>query len=192
MLGVTALGTLSVAESNDRWCAGCHLPPESTFVARAAGPTAVDLAAAHALAVAAPPLRCIECHGGPGVGGRLSALQIAVHDSWSWLRGDFVAVGTRYAPVDEVNYPIPDHLCADCHAEVVTRPGFENHFHHLLGDPKAPPMLRCVTCHDGHVARPGEPFFLTKDSVAPGCDACHARMGGPIVPAAAAPPPVRR
>jgi hypothetical protein len=186
-LAVLAVDGLQRAESNDQWCTACHLPPEATFVARAAAPTAVDLASAHARVAAmaaapggrGPPLRCIDCHGGPGLAGRWLRLRIAARDFASWLGGQLVVVGSRYVPVESVHYPPADSLCAACHAEPVGRAGFENHFHNLLDDPAAPAQLACVSCHDGHRARPGEPYFLTAESVAPGCEACHLRMGGP-------------
>jgi hypothetical protein len=187
--GVAALLALTsamVAERNDSFCASCHLPPEATFVARSVATAPVDLASAHALLVDADPgderLRCIDCHGGPGAAGRLRALGLGVRDLASWLGGDFVVVGDEYVPLGAVHQPIADELCAGCHGETLADEDFDNHFHHLLSDPEAPSDLACVDCHDGHAARPGEPYFVTDEAVAPGCDACHAVMGGPTAP----------
>ncbi|MCE7939657.1 MAG: hypothetical protein DYG90_13970, partial [Chloroflexi bacterium CFX6] len=51
-IGLTAFAALTgiaaTVETHDPACAACHLPPETAFVARAAAPTPVDLASAHA------------------------------------------------------------------------------------------------------------------------------------------------
>lgn len=182
-IGLTAFAALTgiaaTVETHDPACAACHLPPETAFVARAAAPTPVDLASAHARLPAPDRLRCVDCHGGPGPRGRLRSLGIGARDTLAWLRGDYVVVGTDYAPLGAVHHPIDDALCLACHAPTLDPPAFENHFHHQLRAPESPPSLTCTTCHTGHQPRPGSPAFLTDADVAAGCQQCHATMGGP-------------
>ncbi len=180
--GMALLGGAAVVETHDPACAACHLPPEVAFVARAAAPEPVDLASAHARLPAPDRLRCVDCHGGPGLAGRVRSLAIGARDAAAWLRGDYAVVGTDYAPLGAVRHPVADDLCLACHAAALDPPGFENHFHHALRAPRAPRDLACVTCHAGHLPRPGSPAFVADADIAAGCQACHAAMGGPVAP----------
>jgi hypothetical protein len=169
-------------ERHDPFCGGCHLPPETAFVERSMSTTPVDLAAAHALSTDGERVQCVDCHGGPGLGGKIGALRTGARDLASWLQGDFVVVGTEYMPLGGLAKPLDDGICAACHGETLQNGAFDNHFHALLDDEDAPPDLRCTACHEAHVRRPDQPYFLTEASVAPGCERCHDRMGGPTSP----------
>ncbi len=56
-------------ETHDAFCTSCHTQPESTFYQRSIGAKAVDLASFHQPQKG----RCIDCHSGQGVTGRMSA-----------------------------------------------------------------------------------------------------------------------
>ncbi len=171
-----SLAALLAVERHDPACASCHLPPEAAFVARAQAETASDLASAHA--ALSPRVRCIDCHAQPGAFGRLTVLGLAAEDAWSFVRGDYVVVGQEYLPLGGSQHPLGDAPCAACHAATLADDGFENHFHALLDDPEAPPELACVDCHAPHREHPESPWHDDRD-LAPGCDVCHALMGGP-------------
>ena len=59
-------------ENHDDFCASCHTDPESEFVNRAHGGTAVDLASFHT----GEGVHCIDCHSGEGVNSRSHATSI--------------------------------------------------------------------------------------------------------------------
>jgi len=180
---LAGVGGAAAVETHDGFCAGCHLPPEAAFVARASGRRPVDLASAHAR-LKDQPLRCVDCHGGSGWRGRLHSLSIGAADVLAWARGDYVVVGTDFAPLGRVEHPIDDELCVACHTETTAQPGFEKHFHNTLDDQGAPDDVTCVTCHAGHRDRLGDPHFISDRDTAPACDRCHAVLGGPHVPPA--------
>jgi nitrate/TMAO reductase-like tetraheme cytochrome c subunit len=54
---------------HDQFCASCHTQPESIFFQRSTGALAVDLASFHTT----QKTRCIDCHSGPGLFGRMQA-----------------------------------------------------------------------------------------------------------------------
>lgn len=175
-----------VVEERDSACAGCHLPPEATYVARSRATPPADLAAAHAMVE--PPVRCIDCHAGPNVRDRPHGLGLAAADMWSWVRGAYVVVGAEYAPLGTSRKPWSRDSCVACHGDVLDGSEFDRHFHQLLDDAKAP-AISCVTCHTVHLPRPGQRAFLTDDDAQPGCDACHVVMGGPSSEVSSRPEP---
>jgi hypothetical protein len=176
-----ATSTVLIAEQHDPNCAGCHLPPEVQPVARL-GQASVDLASSHGRLTDTGKVRCIDCHGGPGPKGRLRGLRLAATDGWAWATGDYVVVGTEYAPLGRMASPLDDTICSGCHIDTLADDSFPNHFHYLLTDAEAPDELRCAHCHTAHKAGPPETAFTTDAGVAPTCHACHLVMGGPSQP----------
>ncbi|MEJ2563466.1 MAG: hypothetical protein P8Z42_12365, partial [Anaerolineales bacterium] len=84
MAGILVLGFVLAAsgfafaaskESHDPFCASCHTQPESTFFERSLDVEAVDLASFHTQETT----RCIDCHSGPGVLGRMQAEWLGAH-----------------------------------------------------------------------------------------------------------------
>ncbi len=110
---------------------------------------------------------------------------MAATDTWSWLRGDFTVLGTRYLPTDAPRFPVDDRVCVACHEATAADPSFENHYHHLLASTDAPPELPCVACHLGHDVEVGHAPYISDSQLAPSCEACHVAMGGPSTPFAA-------
>ncbi len=103
---------------------------------------------------------------------------LAASDAWSWVRGAYIVVGDEYAPLGASRRPWAEQSCVACHADVLEGADFDRHYHQLLDDRTAP-AVACTLCHVTHVARPGQPRFLTDEDAHPGCDTCHAVMGGP-------------
>lgn len=190
-LVLVSLGGIAAVERHDPACASCHLPPEATFVARSGRPPS-DLASAHAQAQASAAVRCVDCHGGPGLGGRVASLQMGARDLWHYVRGDFTVLGSTYLPADTLRHPVPDATCLSCHLPVMTDSGFENHFHSRLSDPERPAELSCTDCHAAH--QPTDPAVVggLSRAVAQECEVCHEVMGGPMGLAAATPGTERR
>jgi predicted CXXCH cytochrome family protein len=156
-------------ENRDSFCASCHSEPESTYVGRsiAAGP--VDLASFHTT----KGVRCIDCHSGRGLGGRVSALTLGARDLTHYLTGHY----TQPAPQTR---PVTDVQCTKCHEDVFDARGFDNHFHELL--PKwqelTPNAATCVSCHESHTTDGAADIaYLNQVRATDVCSACHAFAG---------------
>ena len=169
-LGAGGYFTTAHIEENDGFCASCHSQPESTFFQRSQAPVAVDLASKHHASWAT---RCIDCHSGPGVSGRLSGMALGARDLAA-----FVTHTDTQPAVQTV--PVTDATCLKCHTDTPTTQNFQRHFHAFLAkwqaiDPKA---ATCVSCHGGH-ATDGDPStaFLQQDRTQQVCQSCHQAAG---------------
>ena len=158
-------------EENDAFCASCHTQPETTYFARTQDAKATDLASWHhgKAGQSGQVTRCIDCHSGAGVSGRLNAMQIGSVDLIAYVTGQ----AKQPAPL---THPITDANCLKCHADVPTTQNFNRHFHTFLtrwqaADPKA---ASCVSCHAAH-ATDGLPnlVFLQRERAVQVCDNCH-------------------
>jgi hypothetical protein len=176
---LATVGTLLIAahaEENDGMCAGCHTQPETTYVERAQAAAPVDLASSHASLAQTHPLtptgRCIDCHAGPGVSGRLSAMTVGVRDIVKW------AAGTANQP-GRISAPLPDENCLKCHAAVLAGGSFDNHPHRFLprwqkADTTA---ATCAGCHSSHTTDGKQPIaFLNQERTVAECKRCHVAL----------------
>jgi hypothetical protein len=167
-----------LAQDND-FCNACHLPsgvPLHRELRRDFdAPVPASLAAAHARAEAAPRadgFRCIDCHGGVGLSGRLRVKLVSARDAAVW------AFGTFEEPRG-MRVPLLDADCARCHARF--RPfepasGRPRGFHQI-GFHNADLGVACVECHAVH--RPGaDPaaHFVHAQPVRAQCARCHAEF----------------
>ena len=157
-------------EQKDSFCASCHTQPESTYYQRSLDAQPVDLASAHK----ARDTRCIDCHSGAGVPGRMTAELMGARNALHWYTGTAV----QPAPL---TVPISDENCLKCHQDVVASGDMNHHFHAFLGqwqaiDPKA---ATCVTCHPGHSTEgTAQTGFQNVTATRAACEACHAAVGG--------------
>jgi nitrate/TMAO reductase-like tetraheme cytochrome c subunit len=177
-------------EGRDSFCASCHTQPETTYYQREASGSPVDLASFHS-ANSAGYARCIDCHSGQGLTGRLQAELLGARNAIKWYTGTAVQPAV-------LNYPIADGNCLKCHQAVTQRgfsakeqitvpgrrggdngeeEGHNNHWHEFLTrwQTKTPATAgTCTTCHSGHPtsgsARSG---FMDIQAVQNTCDACH-------------------
>ncbi len=172
-------------ETNDVFCGSCHTQPESTFLARSNGAQPVDLASFHTT----QNTRCIDCHSGPGLFGRMQAELLGARNAASW----YLHTATQPA---RLTFPIQDPNCLKCHQDVtqrgfiprqaVTIPGGEgggeeegrnNHWHEFLSRWQAadPTAGGCTNCHPGHLTN-GTPQtgFQDVQATRSTCDACHS------------------
>ena len=170
VLAGAGVATGATLEEHDGFCASCHTQPESTYYQRAQAP-AVDLASQHEQAYAT---RCIDCHSGPGVSGRASAMLLGARDLAAWV------THTDQQPAPQT-VPISDAACLKCHGDVPTTRNFDRHFHAFLtrwqlADTNAG---TCVSCHTGH-STAGDPtlVFLQQDQTQQVCDSCHRVLRG--------------
>ncbi len=177
-------------ETHDSFCASCHTQPESTFFQRSTAAQPVDLASYHT----GQQTRCIDCHSGPGLTGRLRAELLGAHNALAWY------THTAVQPA-KLTVPIGDANCLKCHQDVTQRgyvpkvplnigglrtqggeeEGGSNHWHEFLARWQATVANAgtCTSCHSGHLtdgtAQTGFENLQTTESV---CNACHRTLAG--------------
>jgi len=166
--GAAAIGGGTALENHDGFCAACHTQPESEYVQRAGDP-AVDLASFHA----AEGVRCIDCHSGSGVAGRVRAEMLGARDALVYLSGNDVQPHGTTRPIGDKN-------CLKCHADVEAGRTFENHFHVLLPQWQelTAGAATCVDCHEGHETNGLRQIaFLNEAHTVAVCRDCHRFAG---------------
>ncbi|MFN2194751.1 MAG: cytochrome c3 family protein [Anaerolineales bacterium] len=172
VLFLFSVGTYETAarvEEHDAFCASCHTEPETSYYQNSLAADPVDLAAWHH----GQEVRCIDCHAGKGLPGRLGAMRIGAGDLVAYL----AHTAKQPAPLTS---PIGDSHCLKCHQDVTQTQDFNRHFHVFLAqwqqlDPQAG---TCVSCHTAHTAD-GDPnlSFLQQDRTVQVCEACHGFRG---------------
>jgi predicted CXXCH cytochrome family protein len=156
-------------ESHDTFCTSCHTQPESTYVQRSTDGQQVDLAAFHT----AKKTRCIDCHSGSGVTGRMEAELLGARNAAHWY------TGTAIQPAKQ-SVPIRDENCLKCHQDVTGTSGRNNHFHFFLKQWQAadPNAASCVSCHPAHTTdASAAQGYLNEIKVRAVCEACHRVAG---------------
>jgi hypothetical protein len=171
-LFVLALSSIVYAdhlENHDAFCASCHSQPETTYYQRSLQAAQVDLASFHRT----KDTRCIDCHSGEGLIGRLGAMQVGADDLIRWV----THTARQPAPL---TVPIGDGNCLKCHTDVPNTQDFNLHFHAFLLRWQAvdPNAGGCVSCHSAHTLD-GDPAvqFLNQNRTIQVCEACHAALG---------------
>jgi predicted CXXCH cytochrome family protein len=169
LLTTGILLTAAHLEENDGFCASCHSQPETTFFQRTQTTDAVDLASSHYT----HQVKCIDCHSGPGVTGRLGAMRVGA--------GDLIAFATHTdtqpAPL---TVPIDDANCLKCHPDVANTRDFNRHFHAFLSRWQAidKTAATCVDCHSAHSTDGSASLgFLQQARTERVCQRCHAVAG---------------
>jgi hypothetical protein len=171
VLVAAGFGFAATQESKDSFCSSCHTQPESTFYQRSQDAQATDLASAHH----GKDVRCIDCHSGAGVSGRVQAELMGAHNAFKFFTGTAVQPAVLTKPIGDAN-------CLKCHEKVTSEQANQNnHFHIFLtrwqtADPKAG---SCVSCHSSHTTDGTVDIqFLNRDRTLAVCEACHASLGG--------------
>lgn len=179
VLVVGGLGSMAVGanlEEKDSFCASCHTQPESTYYQRSLQVKGGDMAAASDLASAhvIKAVKCIDCHSGSGIPGRLGAFFVGSGDLLHWI------THTAIQPAPQL-YPISDGNCLKCHAATEATQDFNRHFHAFLPRWQAidPTAARCVDCHSSHTTD-GDPSigFLNQTRTTAVCTRCHTTVRG--------------
>jgi predicted CXXCH cytochrome family protein len=178
VLGLGIFVTMMKVEETDTFCASCHTQPESTFVGRM-GAEAVDAASAHQSkqvrgAPAVGGIHCIDCHSGPGLGGRAAAMMLGARNAFMYV------TKTMVQPA-KLTVPIADENCLKCHADISDSEeykGANNHFHYLLPRLKAAAPEQALNCSDCHSAHKTDVdpsiLFLNKTETEAVCNRCHS------------------
>lgn len=183
VLGVGGFSFVAAQEEQDSFCASCHTEPESTYYDRSLAPEMVDLATAHRHT---KETRCIDCHAGIGLVGRVEAQLMGARNAVMWYTGS----ATQPAPL---TIPVGDDHCVKCHAEVKTEQfdmevrskifGPRSHYHAYLdqwkaSDPQA--TANCTACHSGHnLGGTDKTTWLVPATVQTVCEACHKVLDEP-------------
>lgn len=169
VLTVSGFTYAATQESHDDFCASCHTTPESTFYARSIAAQPVDLASAHQAGKA----RCIDCHSGAGVSGRISAEMLGAHNALAFYTGQAV----QPAPL---THPVGDISCLKCHQDVTQKePAMNTHFHVFLSRWQAqdPNAATCVSCHQAHVTGGDATImYLNETPTRAVCQSCHEKL----------------
>ena len=166
-------------EENDAFCSACHLPSgaplhernRADFRAR----PAVSLAVAHAVAGNRAredgAFRCIDCHGGTGLAGRVRVKLLSARDA-------AVYVTRHFEEPRGMRWPLRDDDCRRCHATFASAASTANEweapaFHQVIVHNREL-GVDCVECHQAH-PRGGlaERNFLHPDPVREQCARCH-------------------
>lgn len=168
LLIVVGFGAGAQAESKDTFCSSCHTENETIYVERTLRGSP-DLATAHS----AEGVRCIDCHSGSGVFGRVSAELLGARDALVFATG-------RDVQPHQVTRHIADVNCLKCHTEVSKESSFEAHYHVFL--PRwqhlSSRAAGCVDCHQGHPTN-GDPrtALLNREHTLTICQSCHTDAG---------------
>jgi nitrate/TMAO reductase-like tetraheme cytochrome c subunit len=156
-------------EQRDSFCSSCHTQPESTFYQRSLDANAVDLASFHNQ----EKTRCIDCHSGIGLTGRIRAELLGAHNALAFY------TKTAVQPA-KLTRPVGDESCLKCHPNVAAQQDMNNHFHVFLAQWQSmdPNAAACVSCHQGH-ANDGDPqiMFLNRAVTQAECESCHRSLG---------------
>jgi predicted CXXCH cytochrome family protein len=170
-------------ETHDPFCGSCHTQPESTFLQQTTAP-AVSLASYHA----SQKTRCIDCHSGQGILGRVQAELLGARNAFLWNTGTAVQPAVQTVPIGDGN-------CLKCHQQVtqrgyapqaqITVPGVRagrgggeggnNHWHENLARWQATSATAgtCVSCHAGHSTSGNAQSGFMDQNVQAVCNACH-------------------
>ncbi len=178
MLAGGGLAVAAHQEEDDRFCASCHTQPESTYFERSIAAATVDLATAHKH----KNIRCIDCHSGEGLQGRVTAELMGASNALKWYTG----TATQPAPL---LYPVEDSHCVKCHVEVLTEShdtsiktrlfGPKGHYHSYLTQWKETDSqaANCVSCHFGHaLGGTTKTTWIVTNEINKQCDACHKAL----------------
>jgi hypothetical protein len=198
LIGLAILGVFTVIggfvyaanqESHDPFCGSCHTQPETSYLERSTAAQQVDLASYHT----SQNTKCIDCHSGSGVFGRIKAELEGAGNAFKFYTKTAVQPAV-------LNHPLSDQNCLKCHQNVtssnyspqqqISIPGeFEGggdearvgHWHVFLSRWQFlnPSAGRCVTCHSGHSTNVNvQNGFLNDQNVVDTCQACHQKLRG--------------
>lgn len=167
-------------EAENDFCVSCHLdeatPLHDGLKRDFDQWPARTLASKHAKASLQrehPMFRCIDCHGGTSLLGRVRVKALAAKDALVYLTG-------RFDEPKRMRFPLWDEDCRKCHTTYAAGMGESEGAtpFHALAVHNAKLGVGCVECHEAH-ERGGtaEAFFLRADVVRAQCARCHSELG---------------
>ncbi len=154
-------------ENHDAFCASCHTQPETQYYQQSQTKDSTTLATLHAHNGVA----CIDCHSGGGPFGRVGGLTQGAQDLVSYYSGNYHRPAITTSPLGDEN-------CTKCHADVMFRADFNNHFHRFLPRWQAVDSnaAHCVDCHTAHPTGDSTQQFLNTTQVQAICQQCHSAI----------------
>ncbi len=161
---LVSVGGVSIhLENHNAFCASCHTEPETTYYQRTLSPKSVDLATQHG-----ENARCIDCHSGEGILGRMSSLALGAKDLAKFISR------THIQPA-QLSSALGRGHCLKCHEAIASKVGFEDHFHSLSAlQENDDSQTTCVACHKSHSTQGNEEVgFLETGAVKQTCEVCH-------------------
>jgi hypothetical protein len=176
-VGTTGWLVTDRLEQDDDFCNACHLSEDTPLHLEKrrdfdTQPPA-SLAAAHAVAEVEGRdervFRCIDCHGGVGIAGRLRVKLLSAKDAFWYVVGHF-------EEPKGMRWPLLDADCSQCHAsfEEAQAGAWRDPKFHELAVHNAALGMGCVECHLTH--EPGglvDANFLHPAQVRSRCAECH-------------------
>lgn len=183
VLGPTGWLVTDALESENDFCTACHLEPgvplHKTIRANFDARPNVNLAGLHASVGAeaepgaanarAREFRCIDCHGGVGLVGKVRAKVLAAKDAFWYVVGHF-------EEPERMSSPLVEEDCRQCHpsfappARDAANPAF-----HALGLHNVELGVLCVECHVTHGTGGLEDlYYLRPSHVRTQCARCHS------------------
>jgi hypothetical protein len=115
--------------------------------------------------------RCIDCHGGKSLAGRVRVKTLAAKDALVYLSG-------RFEEPELMRWPLWDEDCSACHPSFDEAGADEGlPAFHALAVHNVDLGVACVECHSAHEAG-GDPdaFFLRRTAVRAQCARCHSEF----------------
>jgi hypothetical protein len=169
-LGIAVMVTATQLEDHNSFCASCHTQDEENYYQQSLRSNPVDLAAFHE----GKQTRCIDCHTGRGVLGRMGGLMAGASDLVSYYSGHYPQPAVQ-------DNPIGDGNCLKCHANIFDKQDMSNHFHVFLPQWQSLDKAHaaaCVSCHAGHDQTGDSKIaFLNRDTTTAVCQKCHESAG---------------
>lgn len=167
-------------EQHNDFCNSCHLtgpagpiPLHAKIRREFDARPPVSLAAAHAAAGVKgrtdAAFRCIDCHGGTSLLGRMRVKALAAKDAFWYVTGHF-------QEPDRMRWPIWDEDCRKCHGTFAGQSwnGVGPEPFHARSVHNTKLGVACVACHSAH--GPGgnpDAHFLHPARVRAQCARCH-------------------
>lgn len=169
-------------ESENHFCISCHLPTGvrlhrhnfRDFDRRPPDSLAALHAKAGNEARADGRFRCIDCHGGTGLGGRLRVKLLSARDAFWYVTG-------RFEEPKGMSWPLRDADCLRCHPSFPEKGAASaNPPFHSLPVHNGALEVRCVECHLSHESGGlADRFFLQPRQVRAQCARCHSEFADP-------------
>ncbi len=128
---LTVYGVAVQKENDDAFCASCHTKPETTYYQNSLTNRERDLAAWHR----GEETRCIDCHSGPGVRGRLVAMGNGLLDLLAYRSGNYRDPAVTMRPVDDAGctkyHDMPKVFAGEAGEgrSVTGVEGYDGHYH---------------------------------------------------------------
>ena len=167
-------GTVRHYESDDSFCASCHVEPEKQFYLQSIKKGVPEtLASYHA----GKDTACIECHSGPWITGQAAAQISGLINLYAYYTGNYTIPG-------KTKRPVGDGGCTRCHSDFMWMMERPAHYHSPQLRSKwsemGGPYNTCDACHPSHTMfeeHKNHRIYFTEEMLKKRCDSCHKATG---------------